>query len=118
MATQVMTKASKHRPSEPTKYFVDQTKNGIAIFVQQKNGTLVPGSSFEVGDSAEYNSYNLRYVGTITKLTEKCVTIVAYKGRQGMEKTHRLDLNEFCWRNYDFNLTEVTNKNHDTMMYI
>ena len=112
-----MSKARKNRPSEPTRYFVDITKNSIAIFVK-KNGELVPGATFDIGDTAEYDSYNLQYLGTITKITEKCVTIVAYKGDPNMEKTHRLDLNEFCWRNHDFNLTEITRRNHDTMMYI
>jgi hypothetical protein len=116
MTTQVMTKASKNRPSIPTRYFVDITKNSIAIFVQ-KNGTLIPGASFTVGDTAEYGSYNLQYLGKITKITDKCVTIVAYEGST-IEKTHRLCINEFCWRNHDFDLATVTVKNHETMMYI
>ena len=63
-------------------------------------------------------SYNLHYLGEITKITDKAVTIVAYKGNKGMEQTHRLNLNEFCWRNWDFNFERIQAENFDTMQYI
>ena len=114
----VMTKARKIRgvsyPAQPTEYEVCINDAGkLTIF---RKG--VEAASFVVGDEAEYDSYNLKYTGTITGFTEKCVTIVAYKGHPGMEKTHRLDLNTFCWRNWDFDAVATANYNHNEMMYI
>jgi hypothetical protein len=124
----VMTKARKHLgraiPSEPTKYQVECTGvskfgyNGITVFSDQRDGTVKQGTSFVVGDIAEYGSYNLSYTGEITKITDKCVTIVAYKGHRGMEEAHRLDINEFCWRNHNFNAAETARQNAETSMYI
>ena len=115
--TTVMTKARCVRgmayPSKPTEYEVELTRDDITIY---KNGCR--GTSFEVGDIAEYDSYNLRYTGIITKITEKCVTIVAYKGHRGMEKAHRLDMYTFCWRNYKFNAAETAAYNQEESMYL
>lgn len=70
--------------------------------------------TFTVGDTAEYDSYNLSYLGTITQITEKTVTIKP----KYSERTRRLKIDEFCWRNYDFNLEEVIKRNNETSMYI
>ena len=69
---------------------------------------------FNIGDTAEYDSYNLSYLGTIVGITDKTVTI-----DPGFNSKHRrLKLNEFCSRNWDFNL-ELTNKrNFETMQTI
>lgn len=113
----VMTKARKRfgreYPAQPTEFTVRLSGNKLTIF---KHGA--EGKTFEVGDEAEYDSYNLRYTGTISKITEKCVSIVKYKGHQYMEKTVRLDLSSFCWRNWDFDAARVAAENHETMMYI
>tara|TARA_Y100000310_G_C20633686_1_gene790032 strand:+ start:350 stop:784 length:435 start_codon:yes stop_codon:yes gene_type:complete len=78
---------------------------------------------FEVGDQAEYDSYNLHYIGTIVKITTKCVTIGFLdhtRGRYGsvFTKTKRLDLYSFAWRNYDFDAAKIAAKNHETSMCI
>ena len=70
--------------------------------------------TFNVGDTAEYDSYNLKYLGTITKISDKSVTIQPKYGDQ----VRRLDLNEFMWRNHDFNLEKVSAENAATRMYI
>lgn len=124
----VMTKARTFRgvtitPST-TRYQVECTGvskggyNGITIYVDERDGTTNRGASFVVGDTAEYDSYNLSYTGEIVKITDKCVTIVAYKGHRGMEKTHRLDLDTFCWRNHNFDAVETARQNAETSMYI
>ena len=115
--TSVMTKARVHfgteYPAQETEYQVEIMPNkSISVF---KNGELC--NTFALGDEAEYDSYNLSYTGEITKITAKQVTIVAYKGT-GCEKTKRLDLYTFCWRNYDFDAAETAAKNFDTMQYI
>lgn len=115
--TQVYTKARKNFPSKPTDFFVELTKNSITLFKNEK-GVQVKGTTFVVGDEAECDSYNLRYTGVITKITEKCVTIVEHKGNPNMERTFRLSLNEFCWRNFDFNAATVHAKNLEEMMYL
>ena len=120
----VMTKARKFRGSEvlpmATKYQVECTgvsKSGygsITVFVDEQ-GVTKRGASFAVGDVAEYDSYNLSYTGKITKITDKCVSIVE-PYRNG--KTHRLDLDTFCWRNHNFNAAETARQNAETSMYI
>lgn len=61
---------------------------------------------FLIGDSAEYSSYNLSYIGTIISITEKTVTI-----KDNFNEVHRLKLENFCWRNFNFNLEKVTESN-------
>lgn len=70
--------------------------------------------TFRVGDVVEYDAYNLRYLGTIEKITEKRITIQPRysKGRRSM------DLYSFAWRNYNFNLDEANRENAETSMYI
>lgn len=51
----------------------------------------------KVGEMAEYDSYNLSYIGKITSITEKTVTIVSHG------ETYRLKMGQFCYRNWDFN---------------
>ena len=69
--------------------------------------------TFKVGDTCTYDSYNLIYLGTITQITEKTVTIQPRCGN-----IRRLKLNEFCWRNHNYNLEEVSKQNHETSMCI
>jgi hypothetical protein len=60
-------------------------------------------TKFMLGDFAEYDSYNLSYIGEIVSITEKTVTI-----RPQYETTkRRLSLSDFCWRNYNFNLEKT-----------
>ena len=67
-------------------------------------------TTFNIGSQAEYGSYNLSYVGTITGITDKTVTIVESKGTRN-EVTHRLKIAEFCWRNFNFDLAKVQKAN-------
>lgn len=84
---------------------------GKSIMVQRKDENPV---EFEIGDEAEYDSYNLKYTGTIVSITEKTVTI-----RPKYEtKNRRLKIRDFAWRNWDFDSLKVAEKNHETMMYI
>lgn len=67
---------------------------------------------FRVGDQAEYDSYNLQYIGTITKISPKTVTIEAF-GR-----SHRLSIYDFSWRNNDKTVQEKRSENSEAMMYL
>jgi hypothetical protein len=109
----VQTKARKHYPSVDTKYTVEIERNqSIVIFV---DGVEV--NRFNLGDEAEYGSYNLIYTGPITKITDKLVQITAYPNSCN-EKKHNLDLNKFCRRNESFNVVKVAKHNMEELYYI
>lgn len=61
---------------------------------------------FEIGDQAEYHSYNLRYHGPIVSIGAKCITIDA-----GQEGRKRLPILGFCRRNWDFDLARIEAEN-------
>lgn len=110
------------------KYNALVSKDGqrIVLYGKVKNGAFSTRTmksseeytkTFNVGDVAEYGSYNLTYLGTITKITDKCVTIEAHYGTRNSE-THRLDIAEFAGMNYDFDLDAINKHNEDMMMTI
>ena len=70
--------------------------------------------TFKVGDTAEYDSYNLSYFDRIEKITETQVWIHDHT----YNKTKRLSIWEFAWRNYDFNLAKKKRDNSDDLQYI
>ena len=94
-------------------YSVNYIRNEMITIV--RDGVLV--NSFLIGDWAEYDSYNLSYHGIIRSITDKTVTIEAYPDTQ-IAKKHRLKLDTFCWRNWNFNKAKSDAENYDTMMYI
>jgi hypothetical protein len=82
-------------------------------------GKRVPGEvkydvTFHVGDEAEYDSYNLRYIGTIVGIGAKTVTIDPGYG----ERKRRLNLSEFSWRNNIGTVEEKKASNSEEMMYL
>lgn len=58
---------------------------------------------FMIGDIAEYDSYNLSYLGKIVGITEKTISILPEVG--GTKRM--LKIGDFCNRNYNFNLEKV-----------
>lgn len=120
-ATRVFRKARKQHgvdyPATQTEYLVSLVKGkSIQVFRENQDGTIEAGTKFELGDIAEYDSYNLSYTGMIESITDKTVTIVKSYGRDVQK--HRLDLNTFCWRNFKFNLAETQARNHEASMNI
>ena len=114
---QVFTKSrifhGKTTPSEPTEFSVKVKNNKtITIFFKGEEGR-----TFKIGDVAEYDSWNLKYTGTITKITENTVTVVKYPG-SSMSKTIRMDMNKFCWRNFSFDEEATAKYNANEMMYL
>lgn len=71
--------------------------------------------TFKIGDVAEYDSYNLKYLGKIVSIGEKTVTIDAHGTGERMK---RLDLWHFAWRNWDFDLETIRAHNAEERMYI
>lgn len=109
----VMSKAfTRHgvkSPSAPTEYLVElEAGKSVKVF-RERNGVIEEGTRFEIGSEAEYDSFNLSYLGSIESISEKTITIV--KSRGVSAKKHRLSLYEFCWRNFKFNSEEVRERN-------
>jgi len=67
------------------------------------NGALQTVKVFRVGDTAEHDSYNLRYLGTIRSITAKSVVIRPAYG----SSMKRLNFNTFSWRNWNFDLGDA-----------
>ncbi len=68
--------------------------------------------TFKIGDTAEYDSYNLSYTGTIVSIGKKTVTVDP--GRGGRKR--RLTFHTFNWRNWNFDVDETARKNSEMMM--
>lgn len=80
----------------------------IRIFGKYGNHVKGPQSfdrTFNVGDIVEYGSYNLSYTGEITRIGAKTVTVKDHR------ETRQLDLDTFCWRNWDLDLEEIAKRN-------
>ena len=84
----------------------------FGIYNNHINGPQKFNKLFKVGDRAEYDSYNLMYVGTIVAIGKTSVTI------EDMGERKRLDLYSFCWRNWDFNLEKIERQNSIESMHI
>lgn len=98
---------------QPTEYRYEIKDNTITI---KREGDFASDPiSFSVGDYAEYDSYNLSYIGPIVKITDKTITIAC---QYDITNIRRLCLHEFCWRNYNFNLDKTTKENLETSYYI
>lgn len=76
-------------------------------------GQVVSVKRFEVGDEAEYDSFNLSYTGPIMSITAKSIIV---KDSGGVNR--RLKPEVFAWRNWDFDSAETARKNAETSMYI
>jgi hypothetical protein len=117
---QVFTKSFKRYgkvyPAQPTKYQVALKRNSYIAILE--NG--IETASFNIGDTAEYGSYNLRYLGKIIQISDKGVTIEEPYKMYGKDhgRRHRLGLNEFCWRNSGFDLGAAVKFNQEEMLYI
>ncbi len=87
----------------------------IRLYGIDRNGVGGPMAydrTFRVGDVAEYDSYNLHYLGMIVALGEKTVTIEEDTGA-----THRLTVYEFSWRNRTVDLDQVAERNRDALKH-
>ena len=99
--------------------FTTYGNTNFTVEVEAKKSITVTRSGyatnkFVIGDMAEYDSYNLSYYGEIVSITEKTVTIK----QKYSDRKSRLKLEDFAWRNYNFDLCDTAQKNSDTMMYI
>lgn len=102
----------KTYPGQPSGMFAEITKDSIHL-TGSYNGKTVD-ISFKVGDTVEYDSYNLRYLGVIEKITGKRITV---QPRYGAARKS-MDLYGFAWRNHNFNLEQANAENFETSHYI
>lgn len=91
---------------EKTDMYAEVERNkSIRIFGRYSGNTYFD-KTFKMGDQAEYHSYNLTYTGKIIQISDKCITV-----RTSSSTTRRLDLHTFCWRNHDFDLQAIADRN-------
>lgn len=89
---------------------------GDTITIRQESGHKGPlEKTFKVGQLAEYDSYNLSYMGPIVKITPKQV-VVAHHDING--KRSNMDLYSFIWRNIDFDADKKSKENSEAMYYL
>jgi 5-methylcytosine-specific restriction endonuclease McrBC GTP-binding regulatory subunit McrB len=102
---------------DPTTYYNADIEPGKSIRLHGIHHNTPFDVTFEINGHAIYDSYNLYYVGMITKITANTITITETDNvRDG--KVHRLSLYEFSWRNYDFDIDKIAARNHETMQSI
>ena len=70
--------------------------------------------TFEMGDTVEYDSYNLSYHGVIIKITAKRITVDPGHG----EAKKRMRFEEFIRRNWNFDLVKSCKENAITSNYL
>ena len=90
-------------------YRVTNMPKAYVVVERLKNGAVVSMKRFELGDRAEYDSYNMRYVGTIVAIGAKTITIKETQYRDG--RNHRLDTRTFAFRNWDFDDAAIAEHN-------
>ena len=86
----------------------------IDCFYKNRHNPQETSTAFKMGDTAEYSSYNLSYMGIIIGITEKTVSIKCDSDKS----IRRLKLSQFCWRNWDFNLEKKLAYNEEERTYI
>ena len=79
---------------------------GKHIIVEHfRDDQFVSMRKFEIGDEAEYDSYNLHYTAPIVSIGKSTVTFKVYDGKR------RLKAENFAWRNWDFNAADIARRN-------
>ena len=105
-----------HQPEEKNIYHADiAPKKSIRLYGTQINhlpGPVDFDKTFNIGDQAEYASYNLDYTGEIVAIGAKTIII------EDHGEKHRLDLHTFAWRNWNFNVQVIFDNNMDTLQRI
>lgn len=77
-----------------------------------REGQFISMRKFEIGDEAEYDSYNLHYTAPIVAIGKTTVTFKVD------DRKKRLKAESFAWRNWNFNAAEIARRNAETSQYI
>lgn len=92
-------------------YNADTAAGSIRIYgecTNRVNGPQTFDRVFKIGDQAEYDSFNLKYVGTIVAIGPRTVTVKHYPNSP---EVTRLGLFEFVDRNWDFDSAKTEKYN-------
>lgn len=106
---------SEHSFGSSESYRVTSVPKQYVMVEMLRGGEVVAVNRFELGDVAEYDSYNLKYYGKIVAIGAKTVTI---QEKYADGRKHRLDMRTFAFRNYDFDLAAAAEHNQTTMQHI
>lgn len=104
----------EYKGTNPNVVYTVTINPGRSVTVERKeSGAPTAMRTFEPGDVAEYDSFNLRYTAPIKSISAKTITFDLRHG-----KTKRLKPEQFAWRNWNFNAAQVQFENAMTMNYI
>lgn len=95
---------------EPGQFAEVTPKHSIRLYGEKHGKTY--DVTYTVGSTVEYDSYNLNYLGPITSIGAKTVSI------KGSCRNYRLKLSTFSWRNFDLDLEKTAARNAETMQHI
>ena len=90
----------------------------IRIYGQEWNRINAPvefDRTFNIGDMCEYDSYNLIYIGKILAIGPQTITV---ERKDTGRKPCRLSIEEFSYKNWDFDAVKIAKENHATSMCI
>lgn len=118
-----MNKQTVSMSHNPKKLYTVETEKNVSIRISGDDtgthSTATPfDKTFKVGDKAEYDSYNLKYFGTIVSIGKTVIIQERHKNGNSEPAKHRLSLAEFAWRNCTFVLAEVERENAIESQYI
>ena len=103
-----------HFYSEAYRSNFEATVTDGAITIRKLDGHGAPSQprTFRVGDTAIEGAYNMTYLGKITHIGPKTVTVV------GGHKTRRFDHGRFAVGHWNFDLATVLGDNATTLQHI
>lgn len=88
----------------------------IRIYGQEWNHRNAPvdfDRTFNIGDTVEYDSYNLKYTGKILAIGPQTITI---ERKDTGRSPCRLSIYSFSLRNWDFDAQKIAKDNFETMV--
>lgn len=104
----------EHSVHPHTRYRITLRPRKYVIVECFQDDRFITMKKFEIGDEAEYDSFNLHYIGDIAAIGLKTVTIRT--GKHASSKSKRLSAVEFAWRNWNFDSEKIRQFNSEEMM--
>jgi hypothetical protein len=111
----MITSTDRNFKQTRTTHFTKKPASLRILVTDNDTDVIVSDVTFKVGDTAEWGSYNLRYLGTIVSITPRSVVID--RGPCYSQKV-RLKHEQFAWRNEGFDLEKVRRENYEASLSI
>ncbi len=102
-------------PGRSIRIYGTNTNHSALVDGKWIHGDAPFDRTFQIGDEAEYHSYNLRYTGKIIAIGPKTVTIQHYPHEP---RVTMLDLFGFIDRNWDFDAVKIAHHNAEELQCI